>query len=107
MQLQGRRIGRAQDVVVCLAKQYVAKQHVVCQCAKASDVCCHSVMVALGPSRCVAVIPKLHGMTPTPEKPTVPFHQNAPHEADPMDLFMPALQDAIEQLEVIHDAWCA
>lgn len=22
-----------------------------------------------------------------------------------MDLFMPALQDAIEQLEVIHDAW--
>ncbi|WP_233254962.1 hypothetical protein [Limnohabitans sp. T6-5] len=44
-------------------------------------------------------------MTPTPETPPVPNYQNAPHEADPMDLFMPALQDAIEQLEVMHDAW--
>ncbi|WP_133240082.1 hypothetical protein [Limnohabitans planktonicus] len=47
----------------------------------------------------------LHGMTQTPKTPPVPNHQNAPHEADPLDLFMPALQDAIEQLEVMHAAW--
>lgn len=50
-------------------------------------------------------MPTLHGMTPTPETPPVPNHQNAPHEADPLDVSMPALQDAIEQLEVMHDAW--
>jgi len=61
MRLKARRIGRAQDVAVCIAKQYVAKQHVVLQCARASDVCCHSVMLALGPTRCVAVMPTLHG----------------------------------------------
>ena len=44
-------------------------------------------------------------MTPTPETPPVLNHQSTPHEADPLDVCMPALQDAIEQLEVMHDAW--
>jgi hypothetical protein len=47
----------------------------------------------------------LHGMNKLPDPNPIPIPPVTPADAEPLDVYMPALQDAIEQLQVMHDAW--
>jgi hypothetical protein len=47
----------------------------------------------------------LHGMNKATDSEPMTTIPVTPADADPLDVYMPALQDAIEKLQVMHDAW--
>jgi hypothetical protein len=57
------------------------------------------------PTHVVAVMHTLHGMDKLPGPNPIPILPVTPADADPLDVYMPALQDVIAQLQVMHDAW--